>query len=160
MAVRTAWTPAAVSGELVNLSDIKSIPGGWLGYAVVTADQTITNSSTETALTGMSLTVTVGANRLIRLSATGILSRTVADGIILARFKESTTELGRWSQHFPDNANEFALATGFVVLVAPSSGSHTYSLTLQRFSGTGNVTLNAGTTSPATFVVEDLGPSS
>lgn len=160
MAVRTAWTPTATAGELVSESDFRSIPGGWLGYAVVTSDQTVTNSSTETTLTNTSLTVTVGTNRLIRLSASGIISRTVADGIVICRFKESTTELGRWCQHNPSASTEFALATGFIVLSAPSAGSHTYHLTIQRFSGTGNVTLNAGSTSPATFVVEDIGPSS
>lgn len=131
---------------------------GTLGYAQVTANQTITASGTETDLTGLTATVTVGTGRRIRISGQGILSRTVADGVTLGRFKESTTALGRWAQHSPSANTEFGHSHGAVILT-PSAGSHTYKLTLQRFSGTGNVTLNADSTSPAFILCEDIGPA-
>lgn len=153
-----------------------AVPGtswGNLGYAQVVANQTIVASGTETDLTNLTVTVTVGTNRKIRLSAQGILSRTVADGATIGRFKEGSTELGRWAQHSPSAAGEFNFAYGALqsaplgslpgggnpVFLTPSAGTHTYKLTLQRFSGTGNVTLNAGTTSVAFIAVDDMGPA-
>lgn len=166
MASRTAWTPGATVGEVFSAADAKSIPGGWIGYAEVTANQTLTNTAVETDLTGLSVTVTVGASRKIRIRAQGIVSRTVADGVTIGRIKEGSTELGRWSQHAPSAATEFDAAAGDAVsspggvFATPSAGSHTYKLTLQRFSGTGNVVLNAAAGSQASITVEDLGPAS
>jgi hypothetical protein len=157
VAVRTAWTGAAVGGELVSRADILSIPGGWLGHAQVAAAQAIA-TGTETDLTGLTLTVTVAASRRIKLSAAGLITRTVADGASIGRFKEGATELGRWAQSAPSAITESDQACGFVVLT-PSAGAHTYKLTLQRFSGTGSVSLSAGATNPADFLIEDIGPA-
>lgn len=165
MAVRTAWTGTAAVGEVFNAADAKSIPGGWIGYAEVTANQTI-STGTETDLTGLTVTVTVAANRKIRIRGQGIISRSVADGVSVGRIKEGSTELGRWAQHAPSATTEFDAASGDAVsspagvFVTPSAGSHTYKLTLQRFSGTGNVVLNAAAGSQAFIMVEDVGPAS
>ena len=165
-AVRTAWTGTAAVGEVFSAADAKSIPGGWIGYAEATANQTLTNTATETDLTGLTVTVTVAANRKIRITGQGILSRSVADGVTVGRIKEGSTELGRWAQHAPSATTEFDDAMGSAIsspagaFVTPSAGSHTYKLTLQRFSGTGNVTLNAAAGSQAYILVEDLGPAS
>ena len=158
MAVRTPWDPVTDDVATENLMD--SLPRGWVGHAEVTAPQTIVNSATETDLTGLSLTVTLQANRKYKLSAQGLLSRTVADGVTVGRFKEGSTELNRWAQHSPSALTEFDNASGIHVITNPSAGSHTYKLTLQRFSGTGNVTLNAAAGNPAEFLIEDIGPAS
>lgn len=159
MPVRTAFTPTAAAGNVLTAAQVKQIPGGWIGFAESTTLQSLVGTATETDLTGFSLTVTVGSNRRIKLSAGGLLSRTVADGVTVGRFKEGSTELGRWAQHSPSALTEFDMAYGAVVLT-PTAGSHTYKLTLQRFSGTGNVTLNSGAGTPTHFLIEDLGPAS
>lgn len=151
------WSLIGVDDGEIPAIKVADVPWGTLDYVQVTADQTIVASGTETDLTSLTRTVTVGTSRRIRLSAQGILSRSVADGITIGRFKESTTELGRWGQHSPSALTEFGFSHGAAILT-PSAGSHTYKLTLQRFSGTGNVTLNASATSPAWLLVEDIGP--
>lgn len=156
MAVRTAFTPTATAGAVLTAAQVKQIPGGWLGRAEVAAAQAIA-TGTETDLTGMSLTVTVGSSRVILLAAAGLITRTVADGASIGRFKEGATELGRWAQSAPSAIAESDQACGFVLLT-PSAGAHTYKLTLQRFSGTGSVSLSAGATNPAYFLIADLGP--
>lgn len=164
MAVRTAFTPTATAGAVLTAAQVKQIPGGWIGYAEVTANQTI-STGTETDLTGLTVTVAVGSSRKIRIRAQGILSRSVADGVTVGRIKEGATTLGTWAQHSPNATTEFDGASGEAVsspggvFATPSAGTHTYKLTLQRFSGTGNVILNAASGSQASITVEDLGPA-
>lgn len=155
MPERTPWD--ATTGDVITATRLDGLPRGWLGRARVTAAQAIA-TGTETDLTGLALTVTVPADRCIRLSAAGLITRTVADGASIGRFKEGATELGRWAQSAPSAVAESDQAAGFVVLT-PTAGAHTYKLTLQRFSGTGSVSLSAGATNPAEFVIEDLGPA-
>lgn len=157
MPTRTAFTPTATAGQVLTAAQVKQIPGGWLGYTEVTANQAV-STGTETDLTGLSVTVTVGASRRIKVSAVGIMSRSVADGITLGRIKEGATELARFSQHAPSAVTEFDAGAGWAI-VTPSAGSHTYKLTMQRFSGTGTVTLNAAVGSAAAILVEDIGPA-
>lgn len=157
MPVRTAWDPE--TGDVITETDLEKLPGGWLGYASVTANQNVA-TSTVTDLTGLSVTVTVGANRLIKLSASCLLSRSVADGVTVGYFREGSTELGRWGQHSPSATTEFDWCSGWCLVSAPSAGSHTYKLSMNRATGTGNATLNAGTGAAAWILVEDLGPSS
>lgn len=159
MPTRTPWSPSAVAGEVVSATDVKTIPGGWTGYAEVTAPQTLTGTATETDLTGLTLTYTVPANRRLKVTVQGLLSRTVADGVTVGRIRVDGTEVNRWAQHSPSAATEFDNAVGHAI-ITPSAGSHTFKATLQRFSGTGNVTLNAASTNPAFILVEDLGPAS
>lgn len=157
MTVRTAWGPGAAGGELVSAGDIKSIPGGWIGEAAAVAVQSAITA--ETALTGLTVTVTVAANRLLRITGHGRVSRTVADGLTLGTIKEDGAAVGRWAHHQPSAITETGNETGFV-LRRPAAGAHTYALFLQRFSGTGSVALDAAATAPAYITVEDLGPAS
>jgi hypothetical protein len=153
MAVRTPWDP--VTGDVMTEARLDTLPRGWLGYVEVTSGQTV-STGTETDLTGLSVTVTVGTNRRIRVTAHGLFNRTVADGVSVARIKEGSTELGRFSQHSPSAATEFDLGEGSAILT-PSAGSHTYKCTLQRVTGTGNAVMSAAAGSPAWLLVEDLG---
>lgn len=158
MAVRTAWTPIAVSGELVEQADIRSIGGGAIGYAKTESNQNVA-TATITDLTNLSVAVTVGESRLIRLSASCLLSRSVADGVTVGYFREGTTEFGRWGQHSPSAATEFDWCSGWCLVVAPTAGTHTYKLSMNRATGTGNSTLNASAGAAAWLLVEDIGPS-
>lgn len=156
MATRTPWDP--VTGQVMTEARLDTLARGWLGYAEVTANQTIA-VGTETDLTGLTLTLTLDANRKIKITGHGLFNRSVADGISIARIKEGATELARFSQHSPSAATEFDQAEGAAV-IAPAAGAHTYKLTLQRFSGTGNAVLNAAVGSAAFILVEDIGSAS
>ena len=156
MPTRTPWNP--VTGDTITEARLDTLPRGWLGYAEVTANQTV-SVGTETDLTGLTVTVSVDANRRLKITAHGLFNRSVADGVSVARIKEGSTELGRFSQHSPSAASEFDLAEGSAS-ITPASGSHTYKLTVQRVTGTGNVVLTAAAGSPAFILVEDLGAAS
>lgn len=157
MATRTPWDP--VTGDVMTEARLDTLARGWLGYVEVTANQSVVGSGTETDITSLTVTLTVQADRKLRITGHGIFSRSVADGVTLARIKEGSTELGRFCQHAPSATSEFDCAEGSIV-VAPSAGSHTYKLTMQRFSGTGNITLNAAAGSAAFILVEDIGSAS
>ena len=128
----------------------RSAPSSTLGYAEVTAAQT--GISTETDLTGLSVTVTVPAGRRLKITAKGRFASdaTAAEGV--GRIKEGATELTRWF-NFSLPANSWLMNAGSVI-ISPSAGSHTYKLTGQKTSG--SMDLYAASTSPAFILVEDI----
>lgn len=163
MAVRTSYVGTENVGDVLTKANFDKLPGGWLGYAEVTTAQT--GITTVTDLTNLTVTVTVGTNRKIRITGCSVVSRTVGDGIVVGSIQEGATELGRWCQMFPGAAT-FENACGSVVsspagaFATPSAGSHTYKLTLTRNSGTGTVGINPVGTDAAWILVEDIGPAS
>jgi hypothetical protein len=56
------------------------------------------------------------------------------------------------------NLSDTAMFAGYVV--GGSAGSHTVTVTLERTTGSGTLSLQAAATTPATLIVEDIGPSS
>jgi hypothetical protein len=157
VATRSPWPGQVVDGEIASDDDFNSIPGGWLGYAVVTADQG--SITTAVDLTGMSLSVTVPANRLLRISSFLRMESTVANDVGQLVIAEGATTLNSALATFAAANGPHSMYVE-VLVVAPSAGSHSYKLTAQRTSGTGTLTMKAAATNPASFVVEDLGPSS
>ena len=154
MTTRTLYTPTAL--EVLTATNLNKLAGGWLGYAQITADQT--GITTEVDVTSASLTVTVPASRLIRISFWGVVYSSVAGDTAEVKIKESTTVLGGGltAALLTNASGIFA----YTLVSAPSAGSHTYKATIARATGTGNVVLACSATRPAHFVVEDLGPSS
>lgn len=129
-------------------------PRGALGVATVTSNQT--GVTTEVDLTGMTVTVTVGAGRRIRISFTTLLIPAGAVNTTASvTIKEGATVL-RECFFLMNNVSAPVTATDSVVLT-PSSGSHTYKLTLSRAVGAGSVETNAQSTRPAYILVEDIG---
>lgn len=133
----------------------KNVAGGVLGYAQVTADQT--GITSEVDLTGLSVPVTVGSNRRIRVTGQGIAGSTADQDGLLGRIKEGAMNLGRWIQADTSHpVNPFILSSGSVILT-PSAGAHTYKLSLTRYRGTGSASLTANPEYPASILVEDIG---
>lgn len=133
------------------------LPRGVLGHVAVTANQG--SITTEVDLTGLSVTVTVGTSRRIKITGyTRGIESTVAADEISFRIKEGATQLEQ-SQVTVGSANR-----GYTQLVqvslTPSAGSHTYKLTAVRSAGTGTLTMAASATAPAWILVEDIGPVS
>jgi hypothetical protein len=101
----------------------------------------------------LSITITVGSGRRIRVKGYGIFSNTNASADCRMFIYEGGTQLQE------DIAN-VAGAGGFVtckpeIILQPSVGSHTYKLRAQ--AGAGTATLNAGATLPAFIQAEDIG---
>lgn len=151
MAVRTAYVP--VAGTAITAANHIKFPGGWIGYAEVTATQTNLESGVD--LTSLTVAVTVGASRRIRIVAKAAFQTSVGGDTARLDIKEGGTILGS-AQQLIQSSNYFFDAS---VILTPSTGAHTYKLTATRSLGTGVLTLNAASTNPAYILVEDIGPA-
>ncbi len=155
MAVRTAYAGAAVAGEVLTAANVNKLPGGWIGYAEVTSSQGSIVS--ETDITSLTVTVTVGASRRIRVSYRGALATTIAGDTAASYIKEGATTLqSTHDVHMPTTA---AFAAETSVVLTPTGGSHTYKIASLRATGTGTIQHTATTATPSYIVVEDIGPA-
>lgn len=151
MPVRTAYAP--VAGEVLTAVNLGRLPGGWIGYAEVTANQAAISAVVD--LTGLTVSVTVGASRRIRITGSTLFNGTTLDDSAQMQIREGATQL---------QIGEAPIRTSFAsiersVIITPTAGAHTYKLMAARNVGTGSVTLGASATNPAFILVEDLGPA-
>ena len=133
------------------------MPLGVLGRAVFTvATGAISGEYTIPALT---VTVTVPANRVIRVwcimpnvncSAVGVMG--------VAFLKQDGANINVDCQYY-SNAS-FGLSDLCQAIVTPSAGSHTYSISLQAALGVSVTNNSAGVANYSHMVVEDIGPTS
>lgn len=155
MTVRTAFTGTASPGDVFTAENTDDLPGGWIGYAEVTGNQT--SITTEANLTSLTVTVTTNTSRRIKISGKCEMSSTQLGDAMTLNIKESTTVLQRAvKQAF--GAGQSQTLTAACVLT-PSAGSHTYFLSASC-SGGGTGQMNAAATYPAFILCEDLGPAS
>lgn len=154
MAVRTPWNPEP--GDVMTEARMDGFPRGWLGYAEVTANQgPITN---EADLTGLSVTVTMDADRRIRITGGGTIT-TASGADPVGRIYAGGSAVGRWGQALDSGTGVEGMYMQGAAVITPSSGSLTCKLTLEDTSDLG-VTLAAASGSPAFILVEDIGPAS
>jgi len=133
-----------------------SLDLGVLGYAEVTASQS--SITTEVDLTGLSIAITVGSSRRILITGHVAIDRTVSDGLNRLRIKEGATVLVLRDMPVR-GASEGAIELTTIVSKTPSSGPHTYKLSLERTTGTGTIGIIAAATFPSFILVEDIGPA-
>lgn len=128
-------------------------PLGTLGYAQVVADQT--GITTEVDLTGLSVAVTVGTGRRIEIIGSIGWFSTVADDTVLLAIKEGV-DIHQFER---DTGPVAGRADGMekTVVLTPTAGAHTYKLSLRLETGTGTVTMQAGSNHPAFILVKDIG---
>lgn len=150
MASRTTVPGTFDPGEVIASADHNKTPGGWTGYVQVTASQT--GISTITDLTGLSVTMTLQSSRYIRITGFARLSRTVNDGYTTFSIREGSTTLQFVAPLVITDAPHHVS-----VILTPTSGSHTYKLSLERTTGTGTTGISAASNNPAYLLVEDLG---
>lgn len=135
-------TPAVATGA----------PSSTLAYAEVLADQGTFTAATD--LTGLTVTTTVTAGRRIKVTGRVNGSSSVANDVINLSIFEGATELQQSRVHVT-----VALANATLepsVVLSPSAGTHTYKLTMSRFSGTGNINMAASSVRPAYILIEDI----
>ncbi len=141
----------AVTKQYVDKLARGRLPGGY-------AERT-TNAGPQgpEAAFGVSITVTVAANRYIRLDACCRGINIPSGGTAVLRIKEGAalpgTEL--YSVQYPSNAGGGGPGGGFGRSLTPSAGSHTYFLSLEGVGAT--ATLQAGATYPTYLEAIDLG---
>lgn len=128
--------------------------GGTLGYAQVTANQTLTVNAD---LTGLSVTVTVGTGRRILITGQVLYDNdnaaaNRADLLIM----EGATQLADGLIGLTANGARGEVQTLAVqAFLTPTAGAHTYKLRGQ--ADLFNVVMTASATNPAFILVEDVG---
>src|SRR5437867_8759822 len=123
-------------GQILALLSQGTLAGG---YAQVVANQGTFTALTD--LTNLTVTVTVGTGRRIRVSALFALSSSVAADIGQGYIREGATSLQIVNVYLA-SANVGYYLTPSVILT-PTTGAHTYKLSAQRQAGTGNITMRA-----------------
>lgn len=132
-----------------------AVPQGVLGGKEVAANQN--DITAEADLTNLSVQVTVGNSRRIKITGYGRFGGSTANTGGVLRIKESTTELQRCG--IPRQSTIQVGAT-IVRTLEPTTGLHTYKLTLAADSSDGgNIDLIASSDAPAFILVEDIGPA-
>jgi hypothetical protein len=145
-----------VANTTAPVSFGNGIAGGWLLYLVKTSAQT-GFGATEATVTNMSGSCTVNSGRRILIIFSGETEATVADTTGIYRIKED----GVLIKDFPVPQPTIAGGPGgesrmLIAQATPSAGTHTYSLTLQRTTGTGSLTEKSN---PGFLMVLDVGPA-
>lgn len=124
--------------------------GGTLGYTQVTANQTPITAIVD--LTGLTRSINVMPGRRILISSECIVSSTVATDTISLFIYDGAAQV----QQANITASGGSQTMVAQVVLAPTSGVHTYKLRMSRSGGTGNVTMTASATIPAFILVEDV----
>lgn len=160
MPTRTGYVGTQIAGDVLTAANFTKLPGGWIGYAEKTANESF--SGVETAISGLSVTVTVGTDRRIRVTGAGVMVPTVATntrayGVI----QQDSTGVGRFLEHY-FRANDYEHRDEASVILTPSAGSHTYRLTclaVDDSSAATGIQVQASSVRPAFILVEDIGPA-
>lgn len=154
MAVRTGYVGTESVGDVLTATNFNKLPNGMIGYASVTANQTgITSSVTD--LTSLSVAVTVGSSRMIWIVGSVEATQNTSTGNAALYIRESSTTLNFRNVTMSASTNAGLYVVYFAS--APSSGSHTYKLSMSTDAGT--VDLKASSTQPAFIAVFDHGVS-
>ena len=127
-----------------------------LGYGMATANQG--GISGETDLTGLSVTVTIPAGRILRIAAHVWVLSTVANDVGRVTLRDGVTSIALGTlPNLPVSASVGPTSDPATLLVNPTAGVHTYKATLTRMTGTGTLTSQASAGTPAWLSVEDMG---
>ncbi len=146
-----------VSGDVLTAAQQNAFGFGVVGF---TQSTTLLQAgiTTETDLTGMSVTFTAIANRYYKVTAFMYGVATVTNACFQVRIKQGATVL----QHFITNAGPATAGTTVSgsVIKTFTAGSTTLKLAGALASGsTGSITFNAAATLPVYILVEDIGPA-
>lgn len=158
LAVNGQTSYAMLANSALSAYTAQTVPlGGFptLGYAQITADSAAFSAQTD--ISGLSVTVTVGAGRRVRITAScGYLDGSVAGDTFNWEIWEGATRLnGKLNLQVPSTGHIGSPSA--IAIVTPSAGAHTYKVSAIRAAGTGTGTVKAAATYPAFIHVEDIG---
>ncbi len=141
-------------GSLSGLTDDDHTfyPKGVLGQATLTSNQTGITSTPED-VTGVTVTATVAADRMIKISATTMTNVNTNGATCIVKVYEDATAIQRIQTEAAGANDEHT--SSCVVYTTPTAASHTWKLTLEANGGTGSVV--AGGEYPCILIVEDVG---
>lgn len=155
MATRGTLPGSYNSGDPWGTADANAMPGGLIGYAELTSSSSAFTATAD--VSGLTLTLTPNASRVLRVAVDVMVQSTVANDTIRVFIVSGATVLT-----FVDvdiTSPNFNLRAARTVLVhSPASSSTTWKIQAQRTSGSGTTIVAAAATTPAVFTIEDLGP--
>lgn len=126
--------------------------GGQLNYAQIVASQT--GVSAEVDIAGLSIAVTVGTGRRIKISSEAFFLNDATAGQAALKIFEGAATLQDRPTGMIANENGSIHAS---VILTPSAGAHTYKIRATKFIGAGTVSFGASATQPAYILAEDIG---
>lgn len=152
----TLW----VSGQRLDAADLndwmQNLPWGYVGHASITSSSS--NFTTIADVSGLSVAFTALANRLYVVTFSGTVQSSVSGDRIDVQITDGTPTTFREAIHFIPGNNAPVFTHFCTAPLEPGAGSITYKIRAERASGSGNCTINAGSTNPATIQVHDVGP--
>lgn len=142
---------------------------GRLAYATSTDFTLFTTTNASTDLTSLTVTVTIPANRVLRVTGQAVFDN-VNDGagglnyILEGWVNEDGTDIGHFGylglQVASATTSSAALIQSGSIIITPAAGTHTYKLVGKTGStGTGTSAIGGLSASPAFILVEDIGPT-
>lgn len=161
MPSRTAQAGLQTTGGVASSTYANSVAGGLIGYVTRVTNAGPVSTATLTDITGVSVTFTANANRMI-----------ILEFWCSAVTASDTTTFGQLA--IVEGSNILAYATTGTTIAgvgsgpatfvkylwqAPSAGSHTVKAQLARGAGAGSVTIAADSSRPMYLSVMDGGPS-
>lgn len=146
------------SGDNLTSANLSLAKNPRVGDTVATADSSATNSGTNVELSVDTVTINAVSGRKYRLTWVFQYACSVANDRAFFRIREGSGTGGNQltvGQFVAPVANT-ALSGGPIIVdwTASSTGSQTFSGTIQRASGTGSVTRRAATSQPAYLTAE------
>lgn len=123
-------------------------------YTAVTTTVGPTSGTTELTVATAPAITGDGTSKVKISVAWNSMTFSVAGDIFEIHIKDGATQLANYRVKGQGTTAEAGGST-FVVDV-PSAAAHTYTATVQRITGTGTVTMAAGSTQPITILVEQL----
>lgn len=158
MATRSS-IPGTKAGATDSLSvaEFNDLPGGCIGYIVLTSNTTTITSAQIVA----TLTFTPPASRFLRFVGQVNMSASATSGDYQVTIAKDGTNIGRQDRPYtPLTSGDILGGMCVAVDISPTNASHTYTLLTGRGGTDGNTyTLNASATQPAFFLAFDDGPS-
>lgn len=151
----TSSTVSIVDSAVGDRRPLAPRPLGVLGVA----RSAVLNNQTGDGfqdIVGLSVAVTVGWNRRIRVSAHTLMTGVESGGQYAGSIREGVTVIGEYGRFYGFVAFTPHLLEGSVLLDGPNAGAHTY-----KASGSSTADYNwrfDGDKDPGWIMVEDLGP--
>lgn len=161
MTARTAYIGTHSAGDTLTSANLAKTPGGWIGVETRTSD--VSAITTEQDITGLTVTVTVGTARRLKVTASipRVTSTSVDDGADIIIHEDGVQiASGRVDVGAISGASNGGNGRDVVAQSTPSAGSHVYKVRGARAVGTGNIAFRGSATAPMLLIVEDMGPSS
>ncbi len=144
-------------GEVLLADDLNAVPKGIVGLASQTSSQGSLGAG-PTAITGLSITVTITSGRYYRLThyCQG-LSSSADPETWSVQLLDGSTQVQERNIAITESGTGQGGGVCEYLFQAGSSGSKTYLVKVARATGSGTGTHLCSSTAPARIVLEDLG---